>query len=245
MLGFEMRMTLHFQSASDNKRTLERQRHMTAENVSTKSIKVVLADDHPALMAGFAMSLTDYGIQVVAQAKTPEEAIQQYLAVRPDVLVLDIRFGEKMTGFNAAKEVLQQTESARIVFLSQFDQDSVINEAYKLGLAFITKDRDAEELAAAIRSAAEGKLYFLPKVAERIASLAVRKNASPLSQLEERETEIFTLMAQGFTNLEIAEKLDLSPKTISNISQTVKEKLGMHRAADLTRLAIKHGLIEP
>jgi DNA-binding NarL/FixJ family response regulator len=68
---------------------------------------------------------------------------------------------------------------------------------------------------------------------------------SPQSRLDEREVEVFTLMAQGLTNVEIADKLSLSPKTISNISQTVKEKLGVHRAADITLMAVRYGLIEP
>lgn len=212
----------------------------------TKKINVVLADDHPLLMAGFAMSLSDYGIYVIGQAKSPDDAIAQYLSLKPDVLVLDIRFGEKLSGLNAAQDLLKKDSKAKIVFLSQFDQDSLIKEAYRLGgHAFVTKDRDAEELAEAIRSAEQGKLYFLPQVAERLASLAVRGDTSPQSQLEEREVEIFTLMAQGLTNVEIADKLNLSSKTISNVSQSVKEKLGIHRSADITRLAVKHGLIEP
>lgn len=211
-----------------------------------KQISVVLADDHPLLLAGFAMSLSGYGIEVIGQARTPDEAITEYLKLNPDVLVLDIRFGEKMTGLNAAKDILKKAGEAKIVFLSQFDQDALIQEAYRLGgYAFITKDRDPEELAKAIRNAAEGQLYFSPEVAARLARLAVRGDSSPQSLLTEREIRIFTLMAQGQTNQEIADKLKLSPKTVSNTSQSIKEKLQVHRAADITRLAVKHGLIEP
>ena len=101
------------------------------------------------------------------------------------------------------------------------------------------------DLANAVRQAHEGKLYFLPHIAERLANLSVRGDASPQSQLDERGLEIFKLMAEGLTNAEIAEKLNLSTKTISNISQAVKEKLGVHRQAYITKLAVKHGLIEP
>jgi DNA-binding NarL/FixJ family response regulator len=73
----------------------------------------------------------------------------------------------------------------------------------------------------------------------------VRGDVTPQSQLDERGLEIFKLMAEGLTNAEIAEKLDLSTKTISNISQSIKEKLGVHRQANITLLAVKHGLIEP
>jgi DNA-binding NarL/FixJ family response regulator len=211
-----------------------------------KKIRVMLADDHPIVMTGFAMSLEGQGLEVVAQARTPEEALAQFQQLKPDVAVLDIRFGEQLTGLDVARQILAQTPAAAIVFLSQFDQDSLIKETYRLGgRAFMTKDCDPADLAAAVRRAHEGELYFLPHIAERLANLSVRGDASPQSQLDERALEIFTLMAEGLTNAEIAEKLDVSTKTISNISQAVKEKLGVHRPAYITRLAVKHGLIEP
>jgi DNA-binding NarL/FixJ family response regulator len=197
-------------------------------------------------MTGFSMSLENQGMEVVGQARTPDEAIAQYAGLQPDVLVLDIRFGEELTGLDVAKRVLAQTPSAKIVFLSQFDQDSLIKETYRLGgRAFMTKDCDPADLAAAVRRAHEDGLYFLPQIAERLAQLSVRGEQSPQSQLDDRALEIFTLMAEGLTNAEIAEKLNVSTKTISNISQAVKEKLGVHRPAYITRLAVKHGLIEP
>lgn len=211
-----------------------------------KKIRVMLADDHPIVMTGFAMSLEGQGLHVVAQARTPEEALEQYQRHKPDVAVLDIRFGDQLTGLDVAKQILAQAPEAAIVFLSQFDQDSLIKETYRLGgRAFMTKDCDPADLAAAVRRAHDGELYFLPHIAERLANLSVRGDASPQSQLDERALEIFTLMAEGLTNAEIAEKLDVSTKTISNISQAVKEKLGVHRPAYITRLAVKHGLIEP
>lgn len=211
-----------------------------------KPIRVMLADDHPIVMAGFAMSLSEQGMEVVGQARTPAEAVAMYGQARPDVLVLDIRFGTELTGLDAAQQILKAHPGAKIVFLSQFDQDSLIKETYRLGAhAFVTKDCDPAVLAMAVRQAHEGKLYFLPQIAERLASLAVRGDVSPQSQLDERGLEIFKLMAEGLTNAEIAERLNLSTKTISNISQSVKEKLGVHRQAYITKLAVKHGLIEP
>lgn len=208
--------------------------------------KVLLADDHPIVMAGFAMSLASHGMEVVGQAKTPQEAVRLYTELAPDVLVLDIRFGAELTGLDAAREVLGLHPAARIVFLSQFDQDSLIKETYRLGArAFVTKDCDPAELAQAVRRAQAGELYFMPPIAERLANLSVRGDTSPQSRLEGRELEIFKLMAEGFTNAEIADRLALSTKTISNISQAVKDKLGLSRPAELTRLAVKHGLIEP
>jgi DNA-binding NarL/FixJ family response regulator len=211
-----------------------------------KPIRVMLADDHPIVMTGFAMSLGAQGMEVVGQAKSPDEAVAMYAEHRPDVAVLDIRFGTELTGMDAAQNILKADPRAKIVFLSQFDQDSLIKETYRLGAhAFVTKDCDPADLADAVRQAHAGKLYFLPQIAERLASLAVRGDVSPQSMLDERSLQIFRLMAEGLTNNEIAERLNLSTKTISNISQSVKEKLGVHRQAYITKLAVKHGLIEP
>ena len=209
-------------------------------------VKVLLADDHPIVMTGFNMSLASHGIDVIGQAKTPDEVVKMYSDLLPDVLVLDIRFGEKMTGLDAAKEILKKHPNAKIVFLSQFEQDNLIKETYKIGgRAFVTKDCDPPDLAMAVTRAHEGELYFMPHIAERLANLSVRGDQSPQSLLDEREIQIFKLMAQGLTNIEIAEQLNLSAKTISNTSQGIKEKLGMHRPAEITRLAVRHGLIEP
>jgi DNA-binding NarL/FixJ family response regulator len=211
-----------------------------------ESIRVMLADDHPIVMSGFATSLAGVGMQVAGQARTPDEAVAMYAELKPDVLILDIRFGTELTGMDAAQDILKKFPSAKIVFLSQFDQDSLIKETYRIGArAFVTKDCDPADLATAVRHAHEGKLYFMPQIAERLANLSVRGDASPQSQLDHRGLEIFKLMAEGLTNAEIAEKLNLSTKTISNVSQSVKEKLGVHRQAYITKLAVKHGLIEP
>jgi DNA-binding NarL/FixJ family response regulator len=207
---------------------------------------VLLADDHPIVMSGFAVALASYGIEAVGQVRTPREAVAKYAELLPDVLMLDIRFGEGATGIDAAKEVLKAHPDARIIFLSQFDQDSLIKESYKIGArAFLTKDCDPADLANAVTRAHEGGLYFLPLIAERLANLSVRGDYSPRSLLDEREFEVFMLMAKGMTNIEMAEELKLSPKTISNLSQAVKEALGMTRMADIARLAIKHELLTP
>jgi two-component system invasion response regulator UvrY len=213
---------------------------------NSSPIRVLLADDHPMVMTGFAMALAGSGMEVVGQAKTPDEAVELHARLKPDVTILDMRFGVELTGMDAARKILDVSPGAAIVFLSQFDQDSLIKETYRLGAkAFVTKDCDPADLATAVRQAHQGKLYFLPQIAERLANLSVRGDVSPQSQLDERGLEIFKLMAEGLTNAEIAERLNLSTKTISNISQSIKEKLGVERQAYITRLAVKHGLIQP
>lgn len=214
--------------------------------MTTSTIRVLLADDHPLVMKGFAMALADYGIAVIGQAVSPDEAYLMHEELKPDVTILDIRFAKSETGLDVARKILKNHVDAKIMFLSQFDQDNLIKEAYRIGgYAFITKNCDPELLATAVRRAHEGEKFFMPEVAERLARLSIEGDTSPQSQLTDREIEIFTLMAKGLTNQEIADQLNLSAKTISNTSQAIKEKLGIHRAADITRLAVKFALLEP
>lgn len=209
-------------------------------------VRVLLADDHPALRAGFAMSLPAFGVEVVGEVGRANEVIAEYKKVHPDVLVLDIRFGEEMSGLDVASDLLQVVPKAKIVFLSQFNQDSIVKQAYQIGgKGFITKDCEVCDLAVAIKKVTCGETYFMPKVAERLASISVAADQrSPVDVLSSRELTVFKLMAQGLTIVEIAEKLSLSVKTISNTSLTIKEKLKIHRPADITLLAVRHGLVQ-
>jgi DNA-binding NarL/FixJ family response regulator len=211
-----------------------------------KSIGVLIADDHPMIIQGLISALKREGVQRVADASSADDVIKQFEGTHPDVVVLDIRFGGHTTGLHVARELLARHPQARIVFYSQFDQDEIVKEAYRLGgMAFVTKSGPPDELTAAIRQAHAGKLYFPAAIANRLALLGVRGDESPQSTLAPRELEVFTLMAQGLTNAEIAERMNLSVKTISNVSQAIKEQLGVHRPADITLLAVKHGLVTP
>jgi len=211
-----------------------------------KSIGVLIADDHPMIIEGLVSALKREGVQRVADACSTADVIPQFERSHPDVVVLDIRFGEEMTGLDVARDLLSRHPDARIVFYSQFDQDEIIKEAYRLGgMAFVTKSASPDELATAIRQAHAGQVHFMGAIANRLALLGVRGDDSPQSTLAPRELDVFTMMAQGLTNAEIAERMSLSVKTISNISQAIKEQLGVQRPADITLLAVKHGLITP
>ena len=207
-------------------------------------IRVLIADDHPLIIEGLTTVLARHDIDVVATATSVEEVEATFHASSPDVLVLDVRFGGKISGLDIARKVLSETPGARILFYSQFDQIELLREAYRIGaLGFITKSTASSVLADAIRQVHAGKTFFLPAIAERLAMANVHGNESPANKLEPRELEIFRRMAAGKTNVEIAEELTLSPKTISNASQSIKEKLGVSRPADITLLAVKHQLI--
>eukprot|EP01041_Mallomonas_annulata_P018450 gene18450-37381_t len=194
-----------------------------------RKIRVLLADDHPIVMTGFAMSLESHGMEVAGQARTPADAIAQFGALQPDVLVLDIRFGEELTGLDVAKQVLAQAPAARIVFLSQFDQDSLIKETYRLGgRAFLTKDCDPADLAAAVRRAHEGGLYFPPQIAERLAQLSVQGEQSPQAQLD--ETLVLRAARRRQTEAVSSRVLGDVQRLVGRLHQRLGAQVGVSRA---------------
>lgn len=210
-------------------------------------IKVMIADDHPLIVEGLVSVLLRHGLQVVGSASEASAVLDTYASLRPDVLVLDLRFGDaSIGGLDLLQILVDRFPEARVAIYTQFDQDTVVREAYKRGAkAFVPKSTDPAELAQAILKIHRGETVFLPDIAARLALLSVHGDQSPLARLQPREIEVFKLMAKGLTNVEIAERMDLSPKTISTTSQSIKDHLGIHRAADITLLAVKCGLIEP
>ena len=214
-------------------------------HTSSPPIRVLLADDHPTLIMGFASVLTSAGMIVVDQVKTGEDAVERFFALKPDVVVLDVRFGPGMTGLEAAKAILSRSSKAKVVIFSQFDQAAMAMQAYKLGVsAYVTKESDPDLLVEAIQSAHAGEKYVLPEMTNKLARMQLGEGElPPQSILDKRELDVFKLMAEGYTNVEIAKQLDLSEKTISNTTHSVKEKLKTSRPAELTRIAIRNGLL--
>jgi len=211
-----------------------------------KPIRVLIADDHPLIVDGSTLSLGKHGIKVVGEAATPDDVLPKYEACSPDVLVLDVGFAHGASGLDAASAVLQKHRQARIVFYSQFEQDELIREAYRLGgRGFVPKNTPPSVLADAIVQVHQGRVHFIPEIAERLALLGVGIDDSPRAKLDARELNVFRMIALGRTSQEIAEALALSPKTISAITQAIKSKLGVQRSADIARLAIRHRIIEP
>jgi DNA-binding NarL/FixJ family response regulator len=211
---------------------------------TTMAIQVLVADDHPLIAQGLVSELKRFGIDHVDTVMDGTEVFRRFSELSPDVLVLDLRIGA-VRGLDVAHQLLTSHPEARIVFYSQFDQDHIVREAYRIGgKAFIPKNADPSLLAQAIKTAQRGGTYFMPDIAERLALMSVRGDDSPQAKLGERELVVFRKMARGLTNAEIAHDLDLSVKTIGLTTQNIRETLGVSRAADITRLALKHQLIE-
>ena len=211
--------------------------------------KMLIADDHPAIVDGVTMSLEHEGIKRVGVAHEPSEVVPEYLRCKPDVVVLDVAFGSNArAGLTILTDLFKVDKGARVVIYSQYDQDELIAEAYRLGVhSFVPKHQESSVLADAIRavSVGDGQSHYLPEIATRLAKLYARGTNSPKTKLDARELQVFTMLAQGLMNQEIADQIGLSTKTVGLIRKSVETKLDVTREAELTLLAVKHRIIEP
>lgn len=211
------------------------------------AISVFLADDHRLLVEGFRHTLKDYGVDVVEVAYSLDGLVDRYFEVRPDVLVVDVRFDNRnvgATGLDACEDILKKDQSARIIVFSQFDDPYLIEKTYKLGvLAFVRKDESTSILIDAINSVAKGHEYFSPEVAQLLAWSVVR-DRNPEKLLDEKEMKVFKLAADGFSIADLAIAVDVSTKTVGVMLKNIKGKLGIENPAEFTKLAIRYGLTD-
>jgi two-component system, NarL family, invasion response regulator UvrY len=207
------------------------------------AIKVMLVDDHQLLVDGFKATLREFGINVVEAITSADKIRESYKRAKPDVLVLDVRFSSGENGLDLCEKIMAENKNARVVILSQFDQDYIVERSYKVGaLAFVKKDEDVKYLIEAISSAKDGKEYFTPSIAQRLARLSTIV-VQPLKVLDKKELAVFILVADGMNHIEAANELNLSIKTIGNLLRNIKSKLNIERTAEFTKLAIKYDLI--
>lgn len=215
-------------------------------DISTDPTRVMLADENPIYAVGCALALMRYGIKLIGEKRTVADLVSGYQSECPDVVLIDADLGGKGGGLEGARQLLSAQRDAKIVILAQELQEAIYRETYRIGaLAYLTKDREAEDLALAIDRAHAGRLFFMPRIAEHLANIKIRGDNCPQDLLDGREFEIFRLIALGYTNQEIADVLSLSLKSVSNYSMSIKQKFRTDRIAELTRIAIRFRVIEP
>ena len=212
------------------------------------TIRVLIADDHPLVASALSTGIEDNQITVVGYVERADEVESKYQEIKPDVLVLDVRFGPeaKATGLDIARAILAKDRDAKIVFYSQFDSDELLREAYLLGAcAFVPKRTPLDSLITALVKVSEEGTYFLPNVASRLAMLSIRRAESPQGILDARELEVFRYLALGLETADIALRMGLAAKTITNVRQAVKRKLNVEHPAKLALIAVSSGVITP
>jgi len=208
---------------------------------------ILVADDHGIVRAGIKLLLERQpDLEVVAEAADGVEALEQALACRPSLCILDVGM-PRMTGLQAAREIRAQMPQSRVLMLSMHDDERYLFEALKAGACGYVLKREADQdLVGAVRAVGRGEA-FLTNAAERsiIRQWMTGEEPGPSIPLTPREEEVVKLIAEAHTNVQIAEILHLSEKTVESHRGNVLRKLGMRDRVELVRYAIRRGLVEP
>ena len=207
-------------------------------------IRVMLADDHAVVRAGYRFLLENVqDIEVVAEAASGEEALAQYAQVNPDVLVIDLTM-PGMGGMEAIRQLRDARPDARILVFSMHENAALVEHALQAGVSgYISKNSSPESLVTAVRRIAAGNIYIDSELAQTLVVQQSRGQREALAGLSTRELQILRLFAEARAIDEIAESLSLSSKTIANYLTQIKDKLNVGSSAELVRLAISKGLV--
>ena len=208
--------------------------------------RILLADDHPVVRNGLRLILdSEPDLAVVAEASDGAEAVQLALDQEVDLAVIDVAMPRK-TGLQAARELTRQRPGIRVLMLSMHRNEQYVLEAARAGAAgYVSKSVADRELVEACRAALRGAPFTCPPEARQVLGALLEGGEPGTDQLTPREAEIVKLVAEGCSTREIAELFVVSEKTVEKHRGNVLEKLGMRDRVDLTRYAIRRGLIEP
>ena len=207
-------------------------------------IRVMLADDHQILLDGLRRLIDSTGdMKVVATATDAATAVAAAQEHRPDVLVLDVSMPGG--GLEVARRVREMELPTKVVILTMFSEDRYVMEAVRLGAAGYVLKRSADkELLEAIRTVAAGEAYLTPAAVRLLLATRQSEGGRADPALSPREREVLRFTARGYSNLEIAERLFVSPKTVDTYRSRIMAKLDLHRRSELVEYALGHGLME-
>jgi DNA-binding NarL/FixJ family response regulator len=215
--------------------------------VADTVIRVLVADDHTIVRSGIRHVLEgEPGFEVVGEASNGLEALSLAATLHPDIVVLDISMpGE--SGLQVAAQLSTSPSPPRVLILSMHDNPEYVLESVRAGAhGYLLKDTAATELRTAIRAVCRGESYFSPPVVTRLSAAVRGKQERPgLQQLTGREREVLEGIARGRTNKEIAAELGISYRTVETHRESLMKKLQIRTVAELTRLAVGAGIVEP
>ncbi len=211
-------------------------------------IRVLLVDDHTLLREGLRALLENYAdIEIVGDAPSGEEALARVGEYEPDIILMDIAM-PGMNGLEATRRIRELYPEIRVLILTQLEDRQLVLSLLQAGASgYVLKRALGSDLVTAIRAVNQGGTFLDPNVTTSVVDQMLHHDASvgvPPEALTTRECEILTLIAQGNTNSQIARALSLSVNTVIWHRANLMGKLGLHKATDLVRYAIQHGLIE-
>ena len=209
--------------------------------------RIVLADDHALVRAGLRRILEATGNVVVGEAADGLEVVPVVQDVRPEVLVLDLAL-PGLHGLDVIREVLRRAPETRVLVVSAFDRDDFVIGAFKNGASgYVLKASGTAELLAAVDQVARGGYYVSPQISAVLARSVSEdprtKVADPYDQLTPRERQVFRLMAEGLTNLQIGKRLFIALRTAETHRMHIMKKLSLSSQTDVILYALRRGLL--
>ncbi|GAA1871044.1 response regulator transcription factor [Myceligenerans crystallogenes] len=214
------------------------------------TVRILLADDHTLVRSGVRRILeSEPDLEVVAEAADGAEAVELSRSTRPDLAVLDVSM-PRLTGLQAAREISQRVPEVRTLILSMHDNEQYFFAALKAGASgYVLKSAADEDLVAACHAAMRGEPFLYAGVAGTLVRDYLermrRGDRMPRALLTPREEEVIKLIAEGHTSRQIAAELVISHKTVERHRSNILTKLGMRDRTEMTRYAIRAGLVEP
>jgi DNA-binding NarL/FixJ family response regulator len=194
-----------------------------------RALTVLVADDHPVFRGGLrAMLASTEAIEVIGEAATGREAVEQAVERRPDVVVMDLHMPGELNGVAATRELTLQAPEVRVLMLTMFDDDESVFAAMRAGASgYVLKDAEQHDVVRSIVAVARGDVVLGPAVAERMRTFLAGEAppASPFPQLTSREAEVLELLAAGDDNQAIARRLGVASKTVRNTVSNIFLKL--------------------
>lgn len=207
-------------------------------------IKLLLVDDHAIVRAGFRYLLESDSDYEIREVNTAEEACNIYGEYKPDAVIMDLMM-PGMGGLEGVKHIQAKDSKAKVLVLSMRDDHAYVSRVQNAGAkGYVTKRSAPEELTRAVTHIIKGKSYLSADVMDVKSDTVMTSDEDKIKCLSEREFEVFCLLSDGRTVVEISDDLHLSPKTVSNHRTHIMHKLQAKSIVDLTRLAIRNGLIE-
>ena len=207
-------------------------------------LRIVLADDHATVREGLCMILNAQpDMQVVATASEGHTAVAEAERMRPDVVIMDVSM-PGLNGIDATQQLMKRVPESRVLTLTRHNDVSYLRQLLSVGAAgYVMKQSPAETLLSAVRTVAEGRTFIdaaMAKADADAAEQAIINDREPAKPLSKRETELMRMIAWGATNKEIAQRLNLSVKTIEAHKANGMRKLGMRSRVDIVRYAVLH-----
>jgi DNA-binding NarL/FixJ family response regulator len=206
-------------------------------------VRILLADDHAVVREGLRGLLERNGHEVVAEAADGLEAVRLAATVSCDVAVMDIGM-PGLNGLDAARAMLRQAPTLRIVMLTMHTEDAYVLRALQAGVrAYVLKTQAASDLLEGIQAAIAGRTYLSPGIPEGLIEAALSGTGFAADPLTPRERQVLQLISEGHTTKEVANVLGISVKTADTHRTSIMRKLGVHETAGLVRYAVRSGLI--